>query len=164
MPQADRIRFDIGVLGQADRAQRRKFECEWVEVILVGEILAREYRRGTQLHEQPVYSSQMLHLLDDDAHERHRIRRRTPDDFCVGGLECIGTVEVLDHEVLLDLGGFLQEPYEFEIGVGEIPLYRRKPVSLGQSPAGACDDSKHGDTAQQCAARDVLAFHVRLFP
>ncbi len=113
-------------------------------------------------------ASEVLHLLDDDAHERSRIRRRSADELRVRGLECIRAVEVLDHEVLFDLGGFLQKPYEFEIGVGEILLYRGKPVSLGESLAWTRGDSKHGDTSKQRAARDAVAFHVQfprnLFP
>jgi len=73
------------------------------------------------------------------------------DDFSILWLECISTVEVLNHEVMFYFGAFLQEPYKLEIRIVETSLYRGKPVRLpgGESPAWACDHTKHGHTAQQ---------------
>src|SRR5581483_4227781 len=163
MPEADRIRFAIREFGQVNRTQRCELEGEWIDVGLVGEVLAREDRPGIQLDEQPIDVAEVLHLLDDDTQERSRIRRRRADEIRIGGPECKRTVEVLDQKVLFDLGGFLQKPYEFEIGVGEIPLYRGKPVSRGESPAWTHGDSKHEEISKQRAARDAVALHRRWF-
>ena len=149
---ATSVARDAAVLAPiADRAGRAVSQLAGADVL-------------PEWHEQPVDVSEVLHLLDDDAHERSRIWRGSADEFRVRGLQCIRTVEVLDHEVLFDLGGLLQEPYEFEIRVVEIPLYRRKPVGLCECTAGARGDSKHGDISKQRAARDALALHMTSVP
>ena len=112
------------------------FEREWIDVGLVGVVQAREHRRGIQLHEQPIGTcprcciSWMMTPMSEVA-----FGVGAPTRSAYSGLIENAAVEVLEHQVLLDLGGFLEKPYEFEIGVGEIPLYRGKPVSLGESLA-----------------------------
>jgi hypothetical protein len=100
-----------------------------------------------------------MHFLDDDTQQRSRVRRRSTDDFRVRGPERKRTVEVLDHQVVFDLGVFLEKPYEFAIRIGEIPLYRGKRVGRGERLAWTRGDTRCGNSSRQRAARPAVLRH-----